>query len=250
MGGIRMARLRPMFNAVADVDYGPTTDWAIRYSIASYKTMLGLFLREYITGTGPWTGPLAITATLYADAAYTGGVAYSESGGTNAPYSEFRLGGGVGISRPTGNAGVFPEYYDPSAPVETCPIDAISGLREDANWTEFAGGSVSVHLDLKTPHIPQADWASATHVWLPFNVGAVAQHSYPLICQGSGVAGNTGGGPFMNENILGIDYAAGGGGFGIPPTGSIALGDGTTKLFLWSPTGQRFELVSLDTNNF
>lgn len=256
MAGIRMARLRPMFEAVADVDYGPTTDWKIRYSIEDFKAILKKFIEEYITDTGAWDGPIAGDVTLHYNAAHTGGTTSTDSFVSNDPYDAYKLSGGVGISEATGNTSVSSNFFDPLNPVEggACPLvdpEDPGGPREDANLTEFAFGSISVLFDLFEPRIPQASWAEATHVWLKFNVSGSASYTYTYVCDpSSGVTGQIAGASISN-NVLGIDYSGGGGGFSPAPTSSIPIGDGTTEVFLWSPSGQDFvSLDALDTNNF
>lgn len=256
MGGIRMARLRPFFNAVADTDYGPTTDRKIRYSIADYKTMLGLFLREYITGAGPWAGPISATFSLWEDATHTGGNQHTDTFPTNPPYNGYNLQGGGTISAATGNTFNIPDFHDPLNPVEggACPLldpEDPEGAREDADLTEFATGFGSAGLSLFRPAIPQSGWDTATHVWLAFDIIMGAGIVFAYVCNPSTEVNGNIAGTSISTNFLGIDYSGGGGGFSPTPTGSIALGDGTTEAFFWSPTGQdHFDLDSLDTTNF
>lgn len=251
MAGIRMARLRPIFSAVADVDYGPTTTRPIRYPIADFKTMLGRFINEYLPNAGTWDGPVLAGLSLYADSAYTGTVHYTATAKAADPYDEYRMGGGKVITKATGNTFNIADFFDALSSPPACPyIDGMGAPREDADLVEFAEGTMNFGFDFFTPAVEEASWALAAHVWLPFSIFMASGHAYSYTCNPSGVTGNTSGGPAINNNFLGIDYSGGGGGFAPAPTGSIPLGDGTTEAFFWTPTGDRFLIDSLNTNNF
>lgn len=259
-----MDQLLPVFNAVEGVNFGisdnPDTLFRrIRYSIADYKRLLSLFLREYITGEGPWTGPFATDVSLYADAAYTGGIRYQLSTGTSPPYFRYRMGTGGNIEQLTGNSFHIDDVYDAQHPeLNYCPLlpegeASFEGEREGADFVESASGEFGCLLDLFSPAIPESSWKTATHVWLFFAIlsNTVSRlHSYNYRCDG-GLGATTSGGPGINNNVLGIDYAGRSGdwipGLGPPITGALPLGDGSTSLYLWSPTGNRFELDTLNT---
>jgi hypothetical protein len=254
-------QLGPKFNAVEGVDFGPgpvpgqtQSGNQIRYSILDFKKLLKLFLTEYIK-EGTWAGPIAGSASLWTDNTHTGGNRFQTSFTTNAPYDHFRLNANVVHLQPTGVETDEGEFFVPGSEEDFPPDGACPFIspeppggpqREGAHLVEFANSNLLLEFTLMNPAIEQASWREATHVWLPFAWTVFAVHSFEFLCNPSGIGGGLPGFPF-NTNILGVDYAAGGGGFGIPPTSSIALGDGTTHLFLWSPTDDRFTLDALNT---
>lgn len=250
---LQMDQLDPVFDAVEGEDFGPNTTRQIRYTIRDFKKLLQRFLKGYITHEGePWEGPFLATFSVWEDAAHGGTNQHQDTFKSRPPYARFSLFGGTSISAPTGNTSDVLDFFDPSNPVEggACPLlpEGEDGEREEAHLVEFASAFCSVTFDLLSPAIEQARWAEATHVWLPFDVTMSAQHIFQYTCKDTPeVAGSVAGFPF-SVNVLGIDYTAGGGGgFSEPVTGSFPVGDGTTSVYLWTPTGTRGTLDALET---
>lgn len=247
---LSMDELQPVFNAVEGEDFGPGTGRQIRYPIRDFKKLLQRFLKGYITHEGdPWEGPFAAVFSLWEDAGHTGTNQHTATVKSAEPYNKYSLAGSDNLSAATGNVSDNPDFFDPLNPVEggACPIiDPDTGERETAHLVEFATALCSIAFDLFTPATEQASWEEATHVWLNFDVTMGGQTVFSYVCATPEVHGNVNGLAISN-NVLGIDYADGGGGFDPPFTDSIPIGDGTTAVFLWTPTNDRATLDSLET---
>lgn len=227
--------LRPVFNATADVDFGPFTSKAIRYSIASWRTIIGRFLTDYLAST--WGGPWSIDFELNAD----GVVFDTGSINGNGVRVQYAISSDGSLAFNKGNT-VVPDFPE-------CPI--LEGTtHEDATISEIYSGGASVVYDFFAPAIEQAGWASATHVWVRFGIGTTGGISYPFICQPSEFQGSLTPG-VVNQNFLGIGYAGDPGGNYPTATDEVSLGDGTTSAFLDNSVPlPYFKLSNILTNSF
>lgn len=234
-----MDQLKPLFNAVSGTDFGPATLHQIRYSIADYKHLLSLFAT---TGSFRSGGPLLAMAGTW----FFQGITPNAISPTGPSYAGLLRwdAGGTGIYENPGSIANFPG----------CPlVDGIGPDNEDADTDTTFSFAFSHSLSLYTPRIEEDEWATAVHVWLPYDVFIVPtdwQESFQ--CNPSTDVRGTVDSGTVPVNYLGIDWADESM-FHFDYDSRIALGDGATFAFFKDPaagTADRILVTGLETNNF
>lgn len=233
MARVALDSLRPKFNCVVDVDFGPTTPWCIRYSLSSFLDMVD---RRVIDGVFKTFGPCGFTAT----ATYNGtdyDASYTGTSKTGLTWTN------VNLTPVFDNIVSSPEF-------PACPIvdpDAPDPVTEDADLETTVNVPLSLTFSLFEPHSEQDYWDSATEIWLQFTPSFLSGNwleTYKCTGGDSGLVDNGD----LPINFLGLDYT---GGTAFPTaTSSIPLGDGFVSAFFLDPgTADKLLITDIQTNN-
>lgn len=212
-------------------DVGPGTTRQLRYSKATYLDLVRRWVKK--------TNQLCqLTISLYQSGSLVLTNSYGDSSSTARTGHALEANIAATFNNVTSGAHET-DYIN-------CPFaDGVAPPREDADTILVPFCHANVTYSLKNAYCLQADWSSATDIWIVFDFSATSGSDISYLCSG-GTQGAFSG-PAYPNNYLGIDVA---GGSAFPSaTSSIPLGDGTTAAFFETPGGgDRFNIDNINTN--